>query len=66
MLNVVLEHAVKHEYIASNPVRRLNGEKPPARNRTKARILEAEEVALLIDHAPEGYRTLIFTASTQA
>lgn len=41
---------------------KLNGEKPPARNRTKARILEAEEVALLIDHAPPNYRTLILTA----
>jgi integrase len=62
VLNVVLEHAVKHEYIASNPVRKLNGEKPPARNRTKARILEADEVARLIDHAPANYRTLILTA----
>jgi len=62
VLNVVVEHAVKQEYVASNPVRRLNGEKPPARNRSKARILEAEEVALLIEHAPAGYRTLIFTA----
>jgi integrase len=62
VLNVVLEHAVKHEYIASNPVPKLNGEKPPAKNRTKARILEAEEVALLINHAPANYRTLIFTA----
>jgi integrase len=62
VLNVVVEHAVKHEYLASNPVQRLNGEKPPARNRTKARILEAEEVGLLIDHASAGYRTLIFTA----
>jgi integrase len=62
VLNVVLEHAVKHEYLASNPVPKLTGEKPPARNRTKARILEAEEVALLIDHAPTSYRTLIFTA----
>ena len=44
------------------PVPKLNGEKPPARNRTKARILEAEEVALLIDHAPPNYRTLILTA----
>src|SRR4029078_75256 len=32
VLNVVLEHAVKHEYIASNPVPKLNGEKPPAKN----------------------------------
>ncbi len=62
VLNVVLEHAVKHEYIASNPVPKLNGEKPPAKNRTRARILEAEEVALLIDHAPANYWTLIFTA----
>jgi integrase len=62
VLNVVLEHAVKHEYIASNPVRKVNGEKPPARNRTKARILEAEELALLIKHAPTSYRTLILTA----
>jgi integrase len=62
VLNVVLEHAVKHEYIASNPVPKLNGEKPPAKNRTKARILEAEEVAHLIDHTPANYRTLIFTA----
>lgn len=63
VLNVVVEHAIKQEYVASNPVRRLNGEKPPARNRSKARILEAEEVALLIEHAPEGYRTLIFTTA---
>jgi integrase len=62
VLNVVVEHAVTREYLASNPVRRLNGEKPPAKNRTKARILEAEEVALLIDRAPAGYRTLIVTA----
>jgi integrase len=62
VLNVVLEHAVKHEYIASNLVPKLNGEKPPTRNRNKARILEAEEVALLIDHAPPNYRTLILTA----
>ena len=63
VLNVVVEHAIKQEYVASNPVRRLNGEKPPARNRSKARILEAEEVALLIEHAPEAYRSLIFTAA---
>jgi len=63
VLNVVMEHAIKQDYVASNPVRRLNGEKPPARNRSKARILEAEEVALLIEHAPEGYRILIFTTA---
>ena len=63
VLNVVLEHAVKHEYIASNPVRKLNGEKPPARNRTRARILEAEEVGLLIHQPGEGTATLIVTAA---
>lgn len=62
VLNVVLEHAVKHEYVAGNPVRRLNGEKPPAKNRTKARILEVDQVARLIAHAPSGYRALLVTA----
>lgn len=62
VVNVVVEHAVKHEYVASNPLSKLNGEKPPARNRTKARILEAEEVARLIERAPSGYRALILTA----
>lgn len=63
VLHVVMEHAVTREYLASNPVRSLNGEKPPAKNRTKARILEPEEVALLIDRAPAGYRTLIVAAA---
>jgi integrase len=63
VLNVVVEHAVTREYLASNPMRRLRGEKPPAKNRTKARILEAEDFARLIDHAPSAYRTLIFTAA---
>lgn len=58
----VFEFAIRQEFVATNPVSSLRGEKPPAKNRTKARILEAEEVANLIGHAPKGYRTLIVTA----
>ncbi len=44
----------------------LGGEKPAPRNQTKARILQADEVAKLIEHAPPSYRTLILTAAYTA
>lgn len=66
VLGSVFEYAITRECVASNPVSSLRGDKPPAKNRTKARILEAEEVARLIEHAPSGYRTLLVTAAFTA
>ncbi|MDQ3121995.1 MAG: site-specific integrase [Actinomycetota bacterium] len=63
VLGTVFDFAVRHEYVASNPVQALRGEKPQAKNKTEARILEAHEVRALLDSAPEKYRLLLMVTA---
>jgi integrase len=63
VLGTVFDYAVRHDCVASNPVRALKGEKPQAKNKTQARILEAHEVRALLDAAPERYRLLLMVTA---
>jgi integrase len=63
VLGRVFDYAVRHDYVASNPVRALKGEKPQAKNKTEARILEAHEVCALLDAAPDKYHLLLMVAA---
>jgi integrase len=59
----ILNHAVTRGYRADNPIARLSKtERPKAKNKTKARILDVDEIAKLISHTLPGYRALIITA----
>lgn len=63
LLGSILDHAVSRGYVSDNALRRLpKQERPRARNKTKARILDAEQLAKLIEHALPGYRVLIVVA----
>jgi Phage integrase family len=53
----VFVHALQSEIVSCNPVALV--EKPQAKNKTEARILEAHEVRALLDAAPEKYRLLL-------
>jgi integrase len=59
----ILNHAVTRGYRADNPIARLSKtERPKAKNKTKARILDVDEITRLIAHTIPGYRALIITA----
>jgi integrase len=59
----ILNHAVTRGYRADNPISRLSKtERPKAKNKTKARILDVEQIAALISHTIPTYRPLIITA----
>jgi integrase len=54
---------VTRGYRADNPVNRLSKtEKPKAKNKTKARVLDVDQIAALIKHTLPTYRPLIITA----
>jgi integrase len=59
----ILNFAVTRGYRADNPVNRLSKtEKPKAKNKTKARVLDVDQIAAVIKHTPPTYRPLIITA----
>src|SRR4029453_15030115 len=59
----ILNFAVTRGYRADNPVNRLSKtEKPKAKNKTKARVLDVDQIAALIKHTLPTYRPLIITA----
>jgi integrase len=59
----ILNHAVTRGYRADNPISRLSKtERPKAKNKTKARILDIEQIAALISHTIPTYRPLMITA----
>src|SRR5919201_4582759 len=60
--SAVFRYAVKQGLAADNPVAALDDEKPRAKNQTKARILDVDEIARLLEHAPKTYRALLATA----
>ena len=62
VLSAVFSQAVRDEAVQSNPVARLNGSLPPAKAKTKARVLTVEEIGSLIDSTPKRFVTLIATA----
>jgi integrase len=51
VLSAVCTKAVRDEVITGNPVAKLRGTLPPAKSKTKARVLTVEEVTNLIDSA---------------
>ena len=61
-LSAVFTQAVRDEAVQGNPVTRLKGSLPPAKAKTKARVLTVEEIGKLIDSAPKRFVTLIATA----
>ncbi len=60
-VNRVFSFALQREIVHRNPITSV--EKPQAKNKTKARILEADEVRTLIDSAPEKYRLLLMVTA---
>ena len=62
VLSAVFAQAVRDEAIQGNPVTRLKGSLPPAKAKTKARVLTVEEIGKLIDSAPKRFVTLVATA----
>jgi integrase len=61
VVNRVFVHALQAEIVTRNPVALV--EKPQAKNKTEARILEAHEVRALLDAAPEKYRLLLMVTA---
>jgi len=62
VLSAVFTQAVRDEAIQGNPVTRLKGSLPPAKAKTRARVLTVEEIGNLIDSAPKRFVTLVATA----
>jgi integrase len=59
----ILNHGVTRGYRADNPINRLSKtEKPKAKNKTKARVLDVDQIAALISHTIPTYRPLIIAA----
>jgi integrase len=59
----ILNHAVTRGYRVDNPIHRLSKtEKPKAKNKTKARVLDVDQIAALIANTIASYRALIITA----
>jgi integrase len=61
VVNRVYGYALQSEIVTRNPVALV--EKPQAKNKTEARILEAREVRALLEAAPEKYRLLLMVAA---
>ena len=60
VLDLLLEHALVREYIASNSARRLSkAEKPKRRNVTEARVLDTKEIEDLIAYSLDTYRPVV-------
>lgn len=58
----VLDYAVRHGYLASNPVRRLERAERPRIDGREARLLDRSEIDRLLQAAEGPYRTAIGTA----
>ena len=59
----ILNHSVTRGYRVDNPVNRLSKtERPKAKNKTKARVLDVDQITALIAHTIPSYRALIVTA----
>jgi integrase len=59
----ILNHSVTRGYRVDNPIHRLSKtEKPKAKNKTKARVLDVEAITALIANTIPNYRALIITA----
>jgi integrase len=59
----ILNHSVTRSYRVDNPVNRLSKtEKPKAKNKTKARVLDVDQITALIANTIPNYRALIVTA----
>ncbi len=61
VVNRVYGYALQLEIVTRNPV--AFAEKPQAKNKTEARILEARDVRALLDAAPEKYRLLLMVTA---
>jgi integrase len=59
VLRLILKFAYRNGYIATDPLGRIRDDLPVGRNKTSARVLEAEDVNRLIEATPERYRVLI-------
>lgn len=60
VLSAVFTRAVRIEAVQRNPVTGVD--LPPAKAKTKARVLTVEEIRTLIDSAPKQFLTLVATA----
>jgi integrase len=67
LLGTILQFAVTRGYRADNPISRLSkSERPVPRNATEARVLTADEIETLIEHALPTYRPIISTLAYSA
>lgn len=64
LLGTILNHAVTRGLINESPLRRLSRtERPVGRNQTRARVLTEDEIQLLVEATPTGYRALVATGA---
>jgi integrase len=62
LCGTILQFAVVRGYRSDDPTQRLSkSERPVPRNATEARVLTAEEITKLIEHALPTYRPIIST-----
>ncbi len=61
-LGGMLNAAVRDGLLPSNPVHRLQRDERPRIGRKEKRALSTDEIALLLDSAPDGYRAFLATA----
>jgi len=63
VLGLIFKYAHKRGLISANPIVRIADEMPVGKNRTQARVLDADDVRALIDSTPEPYRAIVTTAA---